>query len=213
MLKRIGFILCAVSLADGCGSDSLINALPVQVDNPSRVSPALLLSEVQKADNPKDLLDADFLLVNHSTVPQSLTLAGKSCSCYGVMLDGVPLEQNALFVIAPSSSRVLTFDVAPPVQPEENSWTVRLASGDDLKQELHLTLRVRVHADIRLEPDAIISKVPSESVQQEQIPRLVERHDLVIRHTWRGDKEDSGFPSLTGLPKGWRFAKPIAGEE
>ncbi|MEZ6145122.1 MAG: hypothetical protein R3B91_06750 [Planctomycetaceae bacterium] len=73
MFKPLWFILCAVSLVVGCGSDLLTNTLPIQVDNLNRVSPALLLSEVEKADDPKELLDADFQLENHSTLPQSLT--------------------------------------------------------------------------------------------------------------------------------------------
>ncbi|MCA9026410.1 MAG: hypothetical protein KDA86_14480 [Planctomycetaceae bacterium] len=213
MFKPLWFILCAVSLVVGCGSDLLTNTLPIQVDNLNRVSPALLLSEVEKADDPKELLDADFQLENHSTLPQSLTLAGKSCSCYGVKLDGALLEPHTPFTIAPASSRVLTFDVAPPAKPEENSWTVRLASGDDPQQELHLTLRVRVHADVRLEPDAIITTTPSASAQNGPGPPSAEQHELVVRHTWRGEKEDGGFPALTGLPTGWEFTNPIASEE
>ncbi len=200
-------------LGSGCQPDSQAPQFPIHVTNPNRISHALLLSEVQQADVPAELLDADFLLENRSSTPQTITLVGKSCSCYGVRLDDAPLELHVPMTLEPSSSRVLRFEVAPPSKAAENSWVVRLASIDGQKQELKLSLKVRVYADVRLEPDAIVTSIPPDSTQPGTRSSSALRHDLTIRRTWRGEKSDTPVPSLKGLPTGWGYTRPVVSEE
>ncbi|MCA9077128.1 MAG: hypothetical protein KDA93_19030 [Planctomycetaceae bacterium] len=68
---------------------------------------------------------------------------------------------------------------------------------------MKLGLQVKVYDDARIEPDAIVT-TQSKSSQE---------HQLVIRHTWRGDKNDATPPVLSGLPDGWDYSVPVVDNE
>ncbi len=149
----------------GC-ADNPPTAL-VEAVEAHRMSPPLLLSEVQQAAEPASLLDADFALVNRTSSPQPVSLTGKSCSCYGVMHDSEPWETGATITLAPGAQSLLAFDVKPPVEPGEKSWSVRLASGvspssnDSSHSEQVLTLGVRVYDDLTLQPETLFARIPT----------------------------------------------------
>ncbi len=207
-------LVCGL-LALGCQPESDAPTFPIQVTEASRTSPALLLSEIQQAEVPAKLLDADFVLENRSNSPRTIMLAGKSCSCYGVRLDGDPWEVHNEVTIPPSSSQVLTFDVAPSAEAGESSWSVRLTSPDEPTQELQLSLSVHVYADIRLEPDALVATLPfdASALPDDPAGSPQQKLRLAIRQTWRGDEAGRAVPQITGIPAGWAASPPVVVEQ
>lgn len=202
-------VSCLLLTGIGCQPNTEVTSFPIHVSRPNRSSPSLLLSEVQRAEVPTDLLDAEFVLENRSSIPQSFQLAGKSCSCYGVQVDGRSLELHEPVAIPPLESVVLTFDVAPPLSAEESSWSIRLTSVEEPEKEMRLALQVRVYADARFEPDAIVSSLPTSSTRETKRQSAERTHRLLVRQTWRGSKDDGNRPVLSGLPDGWSFTQPV----
>ncbi len=177
--RRLGYGTVILAIAVGCwGCKESPPAAAVEVAEAHRMSPPLLLSEVHEAAQPAGLLDADFSLENHTPTPQPVSLTGKSCSCYGVMLDGEAWETGATFTVAPGTQRRLTFDVKPPAEPSEKSWSVRLTSGvfspsgASPSVEQVLTLGVRVYDDVTLQPQALFATIPTATVPTTAIPAL-----------------------------------------
>jgi hypothetical protein len=159
-----------------------------------RVLPSLLLSEVVAAEHPSDLLDPVFTLRNAALEPQTVALASKSCSCYGLTIDGAPFDVGQPVVIPPGESRLIAFRVAPPAAHEEKTWSARLTTGSPTPAEIPLSLTVHVHADVRLEPDTLFVDVspPAHVPEPKQV--------IAVHRIWRADVAESRAPQLQNLP-------------
>ncbi|MGD9854416.1 MAG: hypothetical protein AB7U20_05630 [Planctomycetaceae bacterium] len=219
-------IACAILLgAYGCGYGGGDSGAPkaVEIENPNRISSPLLTSEVQRSPQPSELLDAEFAIHNRTAAPQAVTLAGKSCACYGVMLDDKPWETKSTITVDPGVPRRLRFDVEPPSVPSEKSWTVRLAIGSDGGREQLLTLGVRIYDDIRLEPEALfVTAPPAAGISDRPPPRskhapALQRDDgrfrMMVRRTWRDAAASTRPPRVSGLPAWIRSSTPVAIDE
>lgn len=202
--------LVVITSCWGCGPPPAADVVSVGGPAIHRVSRPLLLSEVEVAATPADLLERNFILQNNTGAPQTVSLAGTSCSCYGVMLDGEPWQKGASVTLPPGTVRSLTFDVAPPTEVSEKTWNIRLASGDDPPREQMLTLEVHVYDDITLQPAVFFVRQPPSSAGARQMsgPRR-----MTITRTWRRSEQPAAAPEIHGLPQWASFSTPIPVDE
>ncbi|MBX3437762.1 MAG: hypothetical protein KF861_09745 [Planctomycetaceae bacterium] len=222
MSARLRSTCCLVCLllilsGGGCGGGADVSSALIDVGESNRMSPPLLESEVLRASDPKELLEMEFILSNRTAEPQSVSLAGKSCSCYGVLLDGEPWETGQSVTIAPGALRRLELDITPPKEPSEKSWSVRLLSGVAEPQEQTLTLGVRIFDDLTLEPEVLFLSRPTSPAEADVNPAghhgaadneqpVAHSNRMSIRRVTRNKADLINTPQFADLPSWVRIA-------
>lgn len=181
-------------LAWTCGCTPRAGRLEIDQSIQAR---ALLVSEILAAEDRVQLVDCPIRIVNRSAQERTVTLVATGCSCYGVSVDGLPLQNGDTVTIAAGATRTLKINARPTDMPSEKEYSVQLSSASAEGQEEVVTsrCRLRVFQDLRLTPNVLTIDAPRGAA-------VDETRTVLIEHVSRGNRSAAGPPTFVDLPPG-----------
>ncbi|MCA9052378.1 MAG: hypothetical protein KDA75_01010 [Planctomycetaceae bacterium] len=136
----------------GCSHPS--DGVIVEAD---RRHPPLLLSDLQSAPHPGDLINSEFVFQNTDSTEARLRFVGSGCSCYAVTSNGRPLKRGEELLIPGDQSLPVEIgmnvakDVGERLYTAEFEW---VKSNQEVVS-LPISLSIPVYADFQVIPHVL----------------------------------------------------------
>jgi len=188
-------LLMMMLLWPGCNRSSQALEMNAEVR-----PPAVLLSEVESAEDRIRFGRCPVSVTNPGSVDQTATLLRTGCSCYGVSLDGQRLANGAEFTVPANQTRELQIEFQPASSQSEKFYTADFGfkTPEGETSVMSVKCRYQVYADVRLTPTVItIDAIPQKSAEAQE--------EITIEHVFRGGPGDSQEPEFPNLPASLRI--------
>ncbi|MCA8996646.1 MAG: hypothetical protein KDA80_06670 [Planctomycetaceae bacterium] len=186
----LGALVC-LFLLQGCGRHQ---AVELEFQNEGRAQ-ALLISEVAASQEPHKLVKCPLAIRNPTKEDFQVTLLKTGCSCYGVLVNGTPLEKGKPFTVKPGEA--YQFDIsalAARAQTEkEYRASFQIESAREKPRQVSATCVVNVYQDIRLAP-MVVSSSWEPGNQSKELRKLV------VEHVYRSEQPTREPPKFDRLP-------------